>query len=262
MKNPYPDTYCNNCNKITERYSKGNCKECVARRTKARNDKIKLITANKRKYANATRKEYFNSGSYKALTIKNIIKDTNRGKYNFIYFLVSNNNLVYVGKSNNNVLGRINSHLDDKIFDEVFYIALYSSELMDEYEKRYIIKYKPKHNTMLCYSQSKLEVLDRKTLEVNLWSVEEMMRITGASKSGVSGLFLGHRKSLQNRYVLNINRQLADDWKNILDTHTGEVERHSMISFAEKVGVKQNNIWSFFNGITKTYAKKRYVIAL
>lgn len=252
--------YCNNCKKETERYKSGHCVDCVNKRSTASNKKLSLITSNKRRYANATRKETFKCDSYKPLTISSVIKDIRDNKSCFIYFLTNNKNLVYVGKSNNNVLARINSHLDDKVFDEVFYVALTSEKLMDEYEKRFIIKYKPKYNSILCYTDAKIEVLDRKTLEVKLMSAEDMMELTGASLSSVRGLFTGTRKSLYGRYVLNINRTLADEWKNVLDTHTGKIERHSLISFAEMVGVNQNNIWAFFNGACKTYRKKRYVI--
>ena len=46
----------------------------------------------------------------------------------------------------------------------------------------------------------------------------------------------------------------------MLDNHTGEIERHNYITFAEKVGKTQNQVWYFMNGLTKTFMKKRYTL--
>ena len=260
MKSTYPNKYCDNCKEITERYSKGNCKSCVKRRTKDYNKLRDLAKKELSKSVSNSNIPKFNIDSYKKVTIESIIKDTNRNRNCFIYFLIKDDNLVYVGKSNNGILGRINSHIKNKEFDAAYYTAISSEKLLDEYEKRYIVKYRPKYNKVLFYKDVKVDILDLKTLEVHSWNKHDLVENTGCKMATAEGFFRGNRLKLYNKYILECNRQQQHTYKEILDTHTNTVERHSLISFAEKVGVKQNNVWYFFNGCTKSFQKKRYVL--
>ena len=70
------------------------------------------------------------------------------------------------------------------------------------------------------------------------------------------------RKSIEGRFILEKNKNNSStlsNWKTILDNSTHTTERHNLKSFAEKVGVNQNNIWNFFNGKQKSF-KGRYFI--
>jgi hypothetical protein len=260
MKSNYPDKYCNNCEEVTERYAKGNCKKCINNNNKKRNAIRSGITSEMAKAIKDVYRPNFSTESYKQVTIEAVIKETRRNRNCFIYFLVNDDNLVYVGKSNNGILGRINSHIKDKDFDSAYYVAISSEELLDEYERKYIVKYKPKYNKQLFYRDVPMNILDLKTLKVHSWSKNDMVENIGCCISAVEGLVNGHRLKLYNRYILESNRQHQHTYKEILDTHTNTVERHSLISFADKVGVKQNNVWYFFNGVAKSFQKKRYLL--
>ena len=61
-----------------------------------------------------------------------------------LYFLYSNNDLVYIGKTKF-LYSRIDFHLKDKVFDACYFIRMDESLLMDE-ESRLILKHKPKYN--------------------------------------------------------------------------------------------------------------------
>ena len=64
-----------------------------------------------------------------------------------IYFLISNNKIVYVGKSVNSGFDRIGAHLkySDKVFDSYF-IEPCPGGNITEIETEYIIKFAPKYN--------------------------------------------------------------------------------------------------------------------
>ena len=260
MKSKYPDKYCKNCDEVTERYIKGHCKKCVKKRTSKFNAERSNKTSEMAKAIKDVYRPKFSTESYKQVTIEAIIKETRRNRNCFIYFLLKDDNLVYVGKSNNNIFARINSHIKDKEFDSAYYTAISSEELLDEYEKKYIVKYKPKYNKQLFYRDVAMNILDLKTLIVYYWSKSDIIQETGCSLSAAEGLQNGRRLKLYNRYILESNRQNQHTYKEILDTHTNTVERHSLISFADKVGVKQNSLWAFFNGVTKSFQKKRYLL--
>lgn len=261
MKSKYPDKYCKNCDEVTERYIKGNCKKCVNRRNSKFNARRNSKTSEMAKAIKDAYRPKFSVESYKQVTIEAVIEDTRRNRNCFIYFLIKDNNLVYVGKSNNGILCRINSHIKDKDFDSAYYVASSSEDLLDEYEKKYIVKYKPKYNKNVFYKDVPINILDLKTLKVHSWSKKDMVENIGCSLTSAEGLVNGHNFKLYNRYILESNRQHQHTYKEILDTHTNTVERHSLISFADKVGVKQNNVWNFFNGVTKSFQKKRYLLA-
>lgn len=62
----------------------------------------------------------------------------------FIYFLIYNEDVVYVGQTTNG-LGRVYSHIHDKSFNKVYIIEAEKDNL-DYWEDFYIFKYKPIYN--------------------------------------------------------------------------------------------------------------------
>lgn len=259
----YPDKYCSNCNKVTQRYATGHCKDCIKRRSAIGNAKRKSFY-NKteilhKKYGNI-RKPSFSKESYSRLTVESVIQELSNQKHYFIYFLLKNNKVVYVGQSNNNVLSRISSHLKDKDFDEVYYKSFSVENVMDEYEKKFIMKYRPKFNKEVIHQGVKYDFFDLKTEQGVSLTIEDFCAVTGCSNSTALSLLSGNSKSVYSRYVLEANKPNTTNFKTVLDTHTGETARHNYITFAELVGVKQNAVWYFMNGFAKSFHKKRYVL--
>ena len=71
------------------------------------------------------------------------------------------------------------------------------------------------------------------------------------------------RKSIDGRFILEKNKNnssILSKWKNILDKSTNTTERHNLKSFSEKLNVKQNNVWGFFNGKQKIFRGKFIVV--
>lgn len=66
-----------------------------------------------------------------------------------IYFLIQNNNIVYVGQSSE-LIHRISNHEKDRkiIFDGYSYIKC-PKEILDDLEAYYIYTFKPKYNSVL-----------------------------------------------------------------------------------------------------------------
>lgn len=65
-----------------------------------------------------------------------------------VYFLYKGDEIVYVGQTNN-LLRRVASHFGFKDFDHFSYIACRKEELT-ELERRAILKYRPKLNSLNC----------------------------------------------------------------------------------------------------------------
>lgn len=65
----------------------------------------------------------------------------------FIYFLLDNNEVVYVGQTTQG-LSRPFSHHRDKTFNEIRLIYCKADQL-DELENKYILKYNPKYNKII-----------------------------------------------------------------------------------------------------------------
>ena len=250
--------YCNNCNKGTERYSSGHCKECIKKRNEKHNKKRADLTPKHLNYEKvAESRVVFNKENYDRFDIRDIIQSK---KDKFIYFLLKDEELVYIGKSNGNLLSRINSHIKDKDFNDVYLRAVNDSKSLDKYEKKWIEKYRPKLNKEYIFSNITYDIFDLKTEEKITATKDELLNIIGCSKSSLENILNENRNKLYNRYVLYKNRPKESNFKNILDKHTGKVERHNYITFAEKVGKSQNAVWYFINGLTKSFMKKRYII--
>lgn len=253
--------YCSNCNKETDRYRSGHCKPCQKKRTDASNIKrsstrmsvVNRISVNEEK-------QRFDKSLYSEFNISEIIKLTKSGIDKFVYFLMKDNELVYIGMSNGNLLGRLNSHIKSKNFDYVLYKTVLRESSLGKIEKRLITKYRPKLNKEFIFSDAKYDIFDLKTEEIIRDTKSNLLTILNASENSLNSLLHEHRNKLYGRYVLSKNKPKESSFRKVLDTHTGEIERHNYITFAEKVNKTQNAVWYFMNGFTKSYMKKRYVL--
>lgn len=250
--------YCKNCNKETERYKSGHCKPCVKNRTELYNKKRADIQQSYLNYKKTSEsKVVFNKENYERFDIRNIIT-SNKDKY--IYFLLKDDELIYIGKSNRNLLQRLNSHIKDKDFNDVYVRAVNGVKSLDKYEKKWIEKYRPKLNKEFIFNGITYDIFDLKTEEKITGTKQELIELLKTNKHTLDGLLNENRKKLYNRYVLYKNRPKESNFKNVLDNHTGDIERHNYITFAEKVGKSQNAVWYFMKGLHKSFMKKRYTI--
>lgn len=79
----------------------------------------------------------------KLLEIEEILR-LEGSKFGWIYFLVKEECVVYVGQTNS-LRSRINRHKKEIDFDEYRYLEVIKDEL-DYFEQQYILKYRPKYN--------------------------------------------------------------------------------------------------------------------
>lgn len=81
----------------------------------------------------------------------------------FIYFLVDNEEVVYVGQTKNGIT-RPFEHCKNKKFDAVYLLPVAEKDL-DQLEGIYILKYAPKYNGKInnthCYPYSKIKTILR-----------------------------------------------------------------------------------------------------
>ena len=250
--------YCNNCNKDTERYKSGHCKPCVRQRNEVLNKKRSEVGVKYIKYEKVSESRVvFDKENYDRFDIRNIIKSS---KNKYIYFLLLNNELVYVGKSNNNLLQRLNDHIKNKEFDDVYVREVSDVKSLNKYEKKYITKYRPKLNKEFIFNGITYDVFDLKTEEKITGTKDELIKLLNTNISTLNNLLNENRNKIYSRYVLYKNRPKESNFRNVLDNHTGIVEKHNYITFAEKVGKPKNHVWYFMNGLTKSFMKKRYTL--
>lgn len=98
--------------------------------------------------------------------------------------------------------------------------------------------------------------------ELKSIEVEEMNKIL--NKNLYLSVFK-KRKSIEGRFILEKNKNNSStlsNWKTILDNSTHTTERYNLKSFAEKVGVNQNNIWNFFNGKQKSFKGRYFIVEI
>lgn len=96
---------------------------------------------------------------------------------NIVYFLLDNDEVVYVGQSKTG-LDRAFSHRD-KVFDEVSYVRCKENEL-DDCESFYIKKYKPKYNKTpgsSNYSMLKAKKYIRYISQIDDLSIKDLKKI-------------------------------------------------------------------------------------
>lgn len=79
-----------------------------------------------------------------------------------VYFLINENKIVYVGKTIKG-LTRAYSHLDNKIFDRIYFLPCLEEEL-NILEANYIVKYAPLYNIALNDSNCFLTIKNIKNL--------------------------------------------------------------------------------------------------
>ena len=158
------------------------------------------------------------------------------------------------------MFSRIASHLKDKDFNDILYRNVLTSSSLDKIERQLITKYRPKLNKEFIFHNAKYDIFDLKTEEVIRDTKENLIKLLNTNESTLNGLLHEYSKKIYSRYILLKNKPKESSFKNILDTRTGVIERHNYITFAEKMGKNQNNVWYFMNGFTKSYMKKRYVL--
>lgn len=98
---------------------------------------------------------------------------------NFIYFLIDNNKVVYVGKTSNNII-RPFSH-KDKCYDRLE-IKLCNEDELDILEDKYIKKYNPCYNRQLnyavnySYQKIKRELYKVFNKKISLWKIKRIIK--------------------------------------------------------------------------------------
>ena len=90
-------------------------------------------------------------------------------KHACVYLLTDEEgNILYVGKSKNNTIGRIAYHQHEKEFNRVFFINCNGFKEMDKLESKLILKYKPKYN----------KAIDKKAVGLmSILDIKKLMRI-------------------------------------------------------------------------------------
>ena len=113
----------------------------------------------------------------------------------FIYFLIQNNVVVYVGQTKNN-LGRPLSHRKEKKFNRIEIMPCDINDL-DYIENYFIIKYQPKYNTRINDGYKLITARDRIRKycnnNINIPKVRKIMKLLGINTVKVGN----------NDYILN-----------------------------------------------------------
>lgn len=93
-----------------------------------------------------------------------------------IYFLIKDNEIVYVGQSTQ-FYTKLSSHVNNKDFDSYFIIEV-PEEQLTEYEVEYIIKFNPIYNSILP-SNNIYKTLEsmKKIFELTKWNLKKTVRI-------------------------------------------------------------------------------------
>ena len=83
-----------------------------------------------------------------------------RCKGNIIYKLLDNDEVVYIGKSKNNLFERISYHKKNKTFNKIEIVNLNGETLMSMGEIYFINKYKPKYNRQYNFKEENTLYID------------------------------------------------------------------------------------------------------
>lgn len=132
----------------------------------------------------------FNEADKKIITIKNI-------KESFIYFLIKDENVVYVGQTQNGLFRPFSHH--DKNFDKVKIIMCESNEL-DIVEDLYIKKYKPiynkQNNYKINFNLSRVRNIIRKKYNNQKFSIPDLKKILFKLKITINEDYYTRKKTI------------------------------------------------------------------
>ena len=118
----------------------------------------------------------------KELTIIDILKLNKKGDDKIIYFLISNEEIVYIGKSNGRVLNRISQHIKTKEFDNVKYISVETKSILDKKEKEFISQYRPKLNIQCNNPTIKITETVKRIIESNTKTKHKVNKLLNINK--------------------------------------------------------------------------------
>ena len=92
---------------------------------------------------------YKNKSKLKNIPFDNVVNDYDYKKQTGVYFLMKNNNVVYVGKSQRCINNRVINHKKNKDFDDVYFISITPCFAnIDIAEYVYINVFNPKYNVI------------------------------------------------------------------------------------------------------------------
>ena len=92
---------------------------------------------------------YKNKSKLKNILFDNVVNDYDYEKETGVYFLMKNNNVVYVGKSERCINNRVIKHKKNKDFDDVYFISITPCFAnIDIAEYVYINVFNPKYNVI------------------------------------------------------------------------------------------------------------------
>lgn len=179
-----------------------------------------------------------------------------------IYFLYQGNKIVYIGQSTQ-LMYRIGTHRQyhKKIFDafEVAYIE-YDFEKRLKLEKKLIKIHKPKYNKghlIPIYARplKKYIIYDLKNNIDFIGNRNEIKELVGQELDVTN-------KMCKGRYILksNLKQKHINQWKEVLNIKTGEIDRYNKIRLADKLNISSNNLSSFFLGRHKILYKTYIII--
>ena len=177
------------------------------------------------------------------------------------FFPNSYNYYLTLDKNNKSDSLKINSAKFSHVFEKAIWFELKKilenaeNQLMkDENPEEFQAQIKKKNNKELLINLKNAEYYDCKT--ETILSIDEISNIEG--KKILSSIFKT-KKSLYGRYILNKDKEgnkVFNQWKTIINIHTGEKKRFNKEGFAKHVDVDSRNVWKFFNNKQKQFLKK------
>ena len=138
----------------------------------------------------------------KELTTLELLKLNTKGKRLFVYFLIKENEIIYIGKTGG-IFNRIREHLKDKDFDNIKYICADNRKELHKLEVHYIREHNPVLNTNCKAPRIKITSKITKIIESN------------------------SRTKVKVDKILNINNNYSSkDVAKILNKSTRTIERY------------------------------------
>jgi hypothetical protein len=131
--------------------------------------------------------------------IKNLHKFDLKQVPFFVYFLVYDNEIVYVGRTSYSPYNRIPAHKSNKTFSKIYYVqtkSLYDAEAL---ESRYISEFKPKYNKQYPIIPSGNKELDKHSNREEIpIETEKPLLSTEEIKDRISSAMQNENKSLRD----------------------------------------------------------------